>query len=198
MAPSASRASVTTTAAVHDRRNDDAMNNSTRQTRTNPSRVSKTAARSLSLYGQPNTATEDQPLAPVPHGFYPALTHFTDAITALPREFRRHNSLLKEVDAKAWALEENLNKLLQAALDSEPVPCPPNPAPIIDGVIRDYPGCQVSKALILLVRLPVNCMISHNARTGIRAKQSSPAFVRPYPAHALRFDAYSGREEPCH
>ncbi|KAL1985878.1 hypothetical protein VTN96DRAFT_7256 [Rasamsonia emersonii] len=107
------------------------------QTRTNPSRTSKTAARSFSsLYGQPSN---DAPqTSNVPHGFYPALTHFTDAITALPREFRRHNSLLKEVDAKAWALEENLYHLLTIAADSEPVPCPPNPAPIVDGVIRDY------------------------------------------------------------
>ena len=75
--------------------------------------------------------------SPVPHGFYPALTHFTDAITALPREFRRHNSLLKEVDAKAWALEDNLLQLLKAASESQPTPYPPNAAPIIEGVVRE-------------------------------------------------------------
>jgi hypothetical protein len=74
---------------------------------------------------------------PVPHGFYPALTHFTDAITALPREFRRHNSLLKEVDAKAWALEENLLQLLMASSESQSAPYPSNPAPVIGGVIRE-------------------------------------------------------------
>ena len=70
----------------------------------------------------------DTPSAtPVAHGFYPALTHFTDAITALPREFRRHNSLLKEVDAKAWALEDNLLQLLKSASESQPVPYPSTP-----------------------------------------------------------------------
>lgn len=111
---------------------------SSRQTRTNPSRASRTIARSSFAFGHSSNAAETPPAASVPHGFYPALTHFTDAIAALPREFRRHNSLLKEVDAKAWALEDNLLRLLKAASDSEPVvPCPPNPAPIIAGVVRE-------------------------------------------------------------
>ena len=53
----------------------------------------------------------------MPHGLYPGITHFSDAIDALPREFRRHNSLLNEVDGKAWALEEQLPKLLGQASD---------------------------------------------------------------------------------
>lgn len=109
---------------------------STRQTRTNPSRTSKTIGRSSFGFGRGSTA-EVAAAPPVPHGFYPAITHFTDAITALPREFRRHNSLLKEVDAKAWALEENLLQLLQSSLESQPVSHPPHPAPIVGGVIRD-------------------------------------------------------------
>ncbi|KAJ6189467.1 hypothetical protein N7519_004375 [Penicillium mononematosum] len=109
---------------------------SARQTRTNPSRTSKTIGRSSFAFGRGSTA-EIPSTPPVPHGFYPALTHFTDAITALPREFRRHNSLLKEVDAKAWALEENLLQLLQFSSESQPVPHPPHPAPIIEGVIRE-------------------------------------------------------------
>jgi hypothetical protein len=112
--------------------------NAARQTRTNPSRVSKTAARSFPYYGQPSASDVPQAAVNVPHGLYPALTHFTDAITALPREFRRHNSLLKEVDAKAWALEDNLHQLLLTAADSRPVAFPANPAPIVDGVVRDY------------------------------------------------------------
>ncbi|EAU35710.1 conserved hypothetical protein [Aspergillus terreus NIH2624] len=105
---------------------------SARQTRTNPSRTSKTLGRSSFAYGHGDT-----PPTPVPHGFYPALTHFTDAITALPREFRRHNSLLKEVDAKAWALEDTLLQLLKASSECPPVPCPANPAPMIGGVVRE-------------------------------------------------------------
>lgn len=57
-----------------------------------------------------NTAATDGP------GLYPAITHFADAIAALPREFRRHNSLLKEVDAKAWLPEENLQTVLSQCL----------------------------------------------------------------------------------
>ncbi|QGA17711.1 hypothetical protein EYB26_005386 [Talaromyces marneffei] len=117
-----------------------------RQTRTNPSRVSKTAARSFPYYGSHHGASSTGDAAGagqsaannIPHGLFPALTHFTDAITALPREFRRHNSLLKEVDAKAWALEDNLHQLLLSASDSRPVPFPQNPAPIVDGEVREY------------------------------------------------------------
>ncbi|KAL2839976.1 hypothetical protein BJY01DRAFT_218871 [Aspergillus pseudoustus] len=109
---------------------------SARQTRTNPSRTSKTLGRSSFAYG--HGSMMDQILSPpVPHGFYPALTHFTDAITALPREFRRHNSLLKEVDAKAWALEENLLQLLKVSSESQSTPFPSNPAPVIGGVVRE-------------------------------------------------------------
>ncbi|CEO60111.1 hypothetical protein PMG11_04752 [Penicillium brasilianum] len=109
---------------------------SARQTRTNPSRTSKTVSRTS--FGVSRGSIAEIPATPpVPHGFYPALTHFTDAITALPREFRRHNSLLKEVDAKAWALEENLLQLLQISSESQPVPHPPHPAPIVGGVVRE-------------------------------------------------------------
>ncbi|PYH96473.1 hypothetical protein BO71DRAFT_397085 [Aspergillus ellipticus CBS 707.79] len=109
---------------------------STRQTRTNPSRTSRTLGRSSFAYGHA-TMTDAVSSTPVAHGFYPALTHFTDAITALPREFRRHNSLLKEVDAKAWALEDNLLQLLQSSSESQPVPYPSNPAPVIAGTVRE-------------------------------------------------------------
>ncbi|OJD15589.1 hypothetical protein AJ78_04179 [Emergomyces pasteurianus Ep9510] len=112
-----------------------------RQTRTNPSRTSKTASRStftgLGLHGGSgvyglgsglglgggsgaSAGLESSGAHNVPHGLYPAITHFTDAITALPKEFRRHASLLKEVDGKAWALEEALAKQLDAATASTP------------------------------------------------------------------------------
>jgi len=117
---------------------------SARQTRTNPSRTSKTVGRSSFGFGRASTV-EIPTTAPVPVGFYPAITHFTDAITALPREFRRHNSLLKEVDAKAWALEENLLGLLKASSESQPVPHPPHPAPIVGGVIREDVLPKVSR-----------------------------------------------------
>ncbi|KPI43188.1 uncharacterized protein AB675_6971 [Cyphellophora attinorum] len=88
------------------------MRSTARTTRTNPTRTSKTNGSSLRQYSlnslQPPTAQD----GPEPHGFYPAIQYFTDAIAALPREVRRHVSLLKEVDAKAWQPEEHLQILL--------------------------------------------------------------------------------------
>lgn len=138
MASAATSGTIATNSVPHA----SGTRNAVRQTRTNPSRVSKTAARSFPYYGQQSAGDAPQTIN-VPHGLYPALTHFTDAITALPREFRRHNSLLKEVDAKAWALEDNLYQLLLNASDSRPVSYPPNPSPIVDGMVRDYRLSQV-------------------------------------------------------
>lgn len=112
-----------------------------RSTRTNPSRASRTLGRSSFAlgHGSSTAVAGDDAASTVPHGFYPALTHFTDAVAALPREFRRHNSLLKEVDAKAWALEDQLLRLLVCANESEPPVggCPDLPAPIVGGVFRE-------------------------------------------------------------
>ncbi|KAH8697586.1 hypothetical protein BGW36DRAFT_169716 [Talaromyces proteolyticus] len=135
MASAASNVAIAATAGTISQISN--SRNMSRQTRTNPSRTSKTVARSFHFYGQ-SSAGDSSQVPTTPHGLYPALTHFTDAITALPREFRRHNSLLKEVDAKAWALEDNLQQLLLSASESRPVPYPPNPAPIVDGVVREY------------------------------------------------------------
>jgi hypothetical protein len=60
---------------------------------------------------------------PKPSGpsFFPALTHFTDAVDALPRELIKHFSMLKEVEAKAHDPEANIQSLLQT-IDKLPVP----------------------------------------------------------------------------
>jgi hypothetical protein len=44
-------------------------------------------------------------------GFFPAITHFTDAIDGLPKEVVRHFSMLKEVEAKLHAPDEELRRL---------------------------------------------------------------------------------------
>lgn len=168
-----------------------------RQTRTNPSRVSKTAARSFPYYGSQNghslasDGAGQSAANNVPHGLFPALTHFTDAITALPREFRRHNSLLKEVDAKAWALEDNLYQLLLSASDSRPVPFPQNPAPIVDGEVREYAHT--------LVRLYLSIYLSTNSYSS----SELTGFVRVMPRMSSRKKANSvgccliGSDAPC-
>ncbi|KAK1834654.1 hypothetical protein QBC39DRAFT_20334 [Podospora conica] len=85
-----------------------------RQTRTNPPRTSS-LQRGNSFAGGP---PPEQPI-----DIFPAITHFTDAITALPKELVRHFTLLKEVDAKIFAPEAALSELLEVALKT-PVPDP--------------------------------------------------------------------------
>jgi hypothetical protein len=63
----------------------------------------------------------------IPVEIFPAITHFADAITALPKELVRHFTLLKEVDAKIFAPEEDLAKLVEHALNASP---PQRPAPV--------------------------------------------------------------------
>ncbi|KAE9972804.1 hypothetical protein EG327_009371 [Venturia inaequalis] len=44
-------------------------------------------------------------------GFFPAITHFTEAIEVFPKEVVRHFSMLKEVEAKLHAPDEHLRRL---------------------------------------------------------------------------------------
>ncbi|KAK0634932.1 hypothetical protein B0T17DRAFT_611870 [Bombardia bombarda] len=85
-----------------------------RQTRINPPRTSS-LNRGNSFPGAPH---QEQPI-----DIFPAVTHFADAITALPKELVRHFTLLKEVDAKIFAPEAALFQLIDAALNT-PAPEP--------------------------------------------------------------------------
>ena len=90
-----------------------------RQTRTNPPRTSTNVALANNVARQsPDGANDEAP------GFFPAITHFTDSITALPKEMIRHYTMLKEVDAKIYGPEEKLGQLLNAGLKMPG----PNPA----------------------------------------------------------------------
>lgn len=88
-----------------------------RQTRTNPAR---TASNLVSAQGGASAQTPDNEQNVNP-GFFPALTHYTDAITALPKEMIRHNTMLKEVDAKIFGPEAQLAELVNFALKT-PIP----------------------------------------------------------------------------
>ena len=88
-----------------------------RQTRTNPSRSATNVTLPRTSLGAAPNIDEDEP-AP---GFCPAITHFTDSITALPKEMIRHYTMLKEVDAKIYGPEESVGQLVAAALNA-PVP----------------------------------------------------------------------------
>ncbi|KAI9845998.1 MAG: hypothetical protein M1837_004404 [Sclerophora amabilis] len=104
-----------------------------RQTRTNPPRSSAAATRSFPGGASTGAGLENDPGASSAPGFFPAITHFTDSITALPKEIVRHFTLLKEVDAKAFGPEENLAQLIDLALatpapDLRPAPTNPQEA----------------------------------------------------------------------
>ncbi|KAK4213218.1 putative undecaprenyl diphosphate synthase-domain-containing protein [Rhypophila decipiens] len=78
-----------------------------RQTRINPPRTS-------SLNRNNSLASEPVPAQPI--DIFPGITHFADAITALPKELVRHFTLLKEVDAKIFTPEAALFKYVDEAL----------------------------------------------------------------------------------
>ncbi|KAK3371497.1 hypothetical protein B0T24DRAFT_595299 [Lasiosphaeria ovina] len=86
-----------------------------RQTRINPPRTSS-LNRGNSFQSGP---AQEQHI-----DIFPAVTHFTDAISALPKELVRHFTLLKEVDAKIFAPEAALFQLLDAAALKAPAPDP--------------------------------------------------------------------------
>lgn len=56
-----------------------------------------------------------RPAGDQPIDIFPAITHFADTMAALPKELVRHFTLLKEVDAKIFAPQEQLFKLVSAA-----------------------------------------------------------------------------------
>jgi hypothetical protein len=64
----------------------------------------------------PGSSNDTQP------GFFPAITHFTDAVDALPKEVVRHFSMLKEVEAKLHARDDHLRQLADAITRLPPPP----------------------------------------------------------------------------
>lgn len=90
-----------------------------RQTRTNPPRSNAGLNRLAARDSLSSANNAEQPI-----DIFPGVTHFADAITALPKELVRHFTLLKEVDAKVFAPQEQLFQFVQDALDSPP----PGPA----------------------------------------------------------------------
>ncbi|KAF2020738.1 hypothetical protein BU24DRAFT_337493 [Aaosphaeria arxii CBS 175.79] len=109
-----SRTAVATTAS--DRRQ------STRQGRTSVTRptnyYARTFAGRLSAMGgleQTPPAVNSNP------GFLPALTHFTQAVDAFPKELIKHFSMFKEVEAKMHDSEQMLEQLFRE-IARQPVP----------------------------------------------------------------------------
>jgi hypothetical protein len=86
---------------------------SARAARSTASRPTNYYARGFSSAQQQASAASDiaTPTTGTQPGFFPAITHFTDAADALPREVMRHFSMLKEVEAKLHGPEEELARL---------------------------------------------------------------------------------------
>lgn len=110
-----------------------------RQTRTNPSRSATLPGPQRGL-GVSQAAQDGRQDAEI--GFFPAVTHFTDSISALPKEMVRHYSMLKEVDAKICGPEEAIGQLIQTALR---LPAPPR-KPTLTHQITDASRSEVDMA----------------------------------------------------
>lgn len=99
-----------------------------RQTRNNPPRSSASGARPFDSRASTGSGPQEIDV-------YPAITFFADAITALPKELVRHFTLLKEVDAKIFAPEDQLTNIVSAALTQPqyPPPTEENPSSQVNG-----------------------------------------------------------------
>jgi hypothetical protein len=84
-----------------------------RQTRTNPTRSLLPGARPFGPRVSLAGSLEEKDIE-----IFPAITHFADSITALPKELMRHFTLLKEVDAKIFAPEDDLGRMVDIALSA--------------------------------------------------------------------------------
>ena len=135
-----------------------------RQARTNPSRSSnlgRSGGRDSVGAGSLNDPSID---------IFPAITHFADAITALPKELVRHFTLLKEVDAKIFAPEEQLFHLVDAAINA------PQP--------ESRPNNEVMSSAA-----PVSApMSAQNSSSGIATNNSLPPVPSVDETHASVFD----------
>lgn len=118
-----------------------------RQARTNPHRT-----------GSHNSGGRRDSTGGQPIDIFPGVTHFADAITALPKELVRHLTLLKEVDAKSSAPEQHLQDLVQACLDS---PAPRNNV-AADAASGSSPGAATPGSAATSTQNGPGPMVLHN------------------------------------
>ncbi|KAG6293941.1 hypothetical protein E4U46_006955 [Claviceps purpurea] len=105
-----------------------------RQARTNPSRRPANAARAGE---SSNAANDSRSLGAQPVEILPAITHFADGMSALPKELVRHFTLLKEVDAKIFAPEEQLFKLVA---ETAKLPAPNTTQSVASNQAHSFPA----------------------------------------------------------
>ncbi|KAI9654442.1 MAG: hypothetical protein M1831_005408 [Alyxoria varia] len=98
-----------------------------RSARTTAARPSNYYAKPVAYRNVPQTVAENEQPANNPPGFCPALTHFTDSISALPQEVQRNLTLLGETEGKAHQRDQDIGELIRA-IKSLPDP-PPQSSP---------------------------------------------------------------------
>ena len=83
-----------------------------RQARTTTTRPSNYFARPLSYKNQPASVPENAQSSSNAPGFCPAITYFTDSMSALPKEVMRHFTMLCETEGKAYHHDQAIGNLL--------------------------------------------------------------------------------------
>lgn len=114
--------------------------------RRQPVRSSRaTANRPSNYYAKPTsyrhstvTVADPEPQSSAP-GFFPAVTFFTDALTALPKEMQKHFTMLKETEGKLHQPDQTVTDLVN---DINKLPDPPR-VPSLD---RNQAYMQLSLA----------------------------------------------------
>jgi len=92
-----------------------------RSVRSTALRPSNYYAKPSGFRGAPDAHPEPQVGLDAAPGFFPAITHFTDGISALPKEVIRHLTMLRETEGKAYPHEQAIDELVDA-IDKLPTP----------------------------------------------------------------------------
>jgi len=85
-----------------------------RSVRSTAARPSNYYARAFGFRAAANAIQEPETAVDSAPGFFPAITHFTDGISALPKEVTRHLTMLRETEGKAFPHEQAIDELVDA------------------------------------------------------------------------------------
>lgn len=96
----------------------------TRSARTATTRPSNYYARPAAGWARGPAAQEEETRQEIQHGFFPAITHFTDGLAALPKEVMRQFTLLKETEGKAFPPEQAMGDFIEKINQLPPPPLP--------------------------------------------------------------------------
>lgn len=86
----------------------------TRSVRTTANRPSNYYAKASAYRHSGVAQIENDPPTPTPPAFFPAISFFTDALTALPNEMQKHFTMLKETEGKLHQPDQAVDDLVDA------------------------------------------------------------------------------------